>query len=304
MNGIMIRLSNEQADLMGWRPLIVFRNVVRRLQMLKRTILAAAAVCALVVTTQAQENATLVLRSGDKVTGQLVDMGGAGFTVRVSGQERQIATNDVAVIDFTGGGDVSDSDWAKINSGQGVFLRSGQTVEGQLYDIAGTSPLKITLRTSSGDREFASGEIGRIVLSRPSNAVATSGTSANTRGIPEGAGIAVNGTSQWTPTGMTVRQGDRLTFTTSGEVQLSTDASDLANANGARSGRKSASAPVPDAAAGALVARIGNGAAFPIGENQTVTMPANGQLFLGINDDHVGDNGGGFRVQIARASRR
>jgi len=272
--------------------------------MLKRTILAAAAVCALAVPALAQENATLVLRSGDKVTGQLVDMGGAGFTVRVNGQERQIATNDVAVIDFTGNGDVSDSDWSRM-SGQGVFLRSGQTVEGQLYDIAGTSPLKITVRTSNGDREFASGEIGRIVLSRPSNAVATSGTTASSRGIPEGAGIAVAGTTQWTPTGMTVRQGERLTFTTTGEVQLSTDAADLANANGARSGRKaSGSAPVPEAAAGALVGRVGNGAPFPIGENQTVTVPANGQLFLGINDDHVADNGGGFRVQITRASSR
>ena len=85
---------------------------------------------------------------------------------------------------------------------------------------------------------------------------------------------------------------------------MSTDASDMANANGSRSGRKSASAPVPEAAAGALVARVGNSAAFPIGENQTVTMPANGQLFLGINDDHTGDNSGGYRVTITRASRR
>ena len=272
--------------------------------MLKRTILAAAAVCALVVTTQAQENATLVLRSGDKVTGQLVDMGGAGFTVRVSGQERQISTNDVAVIDFTGSGDLSDADWGRIANNQGVFLRSGQTVAGQLYDISGTSPLKITLRTSSGEREFSSGEIGRIVLARPGNAVATSGATASNRGIPEGTGIAVSAGTQWTPTGLTVRQGERITFSATGEVQLSTDASDLANANGARSGRKSASAPVPDAAAGALIAKVGNSAPFPIGENQTVTMPANGQLFLGINDDHVGDNSGGFRVQATRAGRR
>jgi hypothetical protein len=208
------------------------------------------------------------------------------------------------VIDFTGSGDVSDADFAKVNRGQGVFLRSGQTVEGQLYDISGTSPLKITLRTSSGDRDFSSSEIGRIVLARPSNAVATSGSTANTRGVPEGAGIAVSGTTQWTPTGMTVRQGERLTFNTTGEVQLSTDASDVANANGARSGRKSASAPVPDAAAGALIARVGNSAPFPIGEQGTVAMPANGQLFLGINDDHVADNGGGFRVQITRTARR
>ncbi len=31
-------------------------------------------------------------------------------------------------------------------------------------------------------------------------------------------------------------------------------------------------------------------------------MPANGQLFLGINDDHVGDNSGGFRVNVKRSA--
>jgi hypothetical protein len=247
---------------------------------------------------QAQENATLVLRSGEKVAGQLVDMGGVGFTVRVNGQERQIATNDVSVIDFTGNGDVSEGD---LNRGQALWLRNGQTVDGQLYDIAGTSPLKITLKTSSGDREFASSEVGRIVLSRPSSSVATSGSSSTT-GIPEGTGIAVPGNAAWTPTGQTVRRGDRLSFSATGEVRLSTDASDVANANGSRAGRKSAGAPVPDAAAGALIARVGNSAPFPIGENQTVTMPANGQLFLGINDDHVGDNQGGYRVTLQRGT--
>ena len=267
--------------------------------MVKRTILAAAAVFALAVSTQAQENATLVLRSGEKVAGQLVDMGGVGFTVRVNGQERQIATNDVSVIDFTGNGDVSEAD---LNRGQTLWLRNGQTIDGQLYDIAGTAPLKITMKTSSGDREFASSEVGRIVLSRPSSpAVGTSGSSSTT-GVPEGTGVAVPGNAAWTPTGQTVRRGDRLSFSATGEVRLSTDASDVANANGSRAGRKSAGAPVPDAAAGALIARVGNSAPFPIGENQTVTMPANGQLFLGINDDHVGDNQGGYRVTLQRAT--
>src|SRR5688500_5037783 len=157
--------------------------VVRRSEMFKRSILAALLVGAVAVSTQAQESATIVMRSGEKISAQLVDMGGAGFTVRVSGQERQIATNDVAVIDFTGSGDLSDADWAKVGSGQGGWLRNGQTVDGQLDDIGGTSPLRITLRTSSGDREFSSGEIGRIVLARPTSTAATSGA-ANTANVP------------------------------------------------------------------------------------------------------------------------
>jgi len=290
-------------DLIGLNLSVLCRRV-RRLEMFKRTILAAAAACALVVSTQAQESATLVLRSGDKVTGQLVDMGGVGFTVRVNGQERQIPTNDVSVIDFTGSGDVSEADMNRISGGgQMVWLRNGQTIDGQLYDIAGTSPLRITLKTSSGDRELSSSEIGRIVLARPTSAVATSG-SASSLGIPEGQGVAVNGSAAWTPTGMTVRRGERLSFAATGEVRLSTDSNDVSNANGSRAGRKTAAAPIPDAATGALIAKVGNSPAFPIGENQTVTMPANGQLFLGINDDHVADNSGGYRVTITRQNTR
>jgi hypothetical protein len=273
--------------------------------MFKRTILATAAACALAVGIQAQEGATIVLRSGEKVTGQLVDMGGAGFAVRVNGQDRNIGTNDVAVIDFTGNGDLSDADWAKVTSGQAILLRNGQTVSGQLYDIGGTSPLRISFKTDGGDREFASNEVGRIVLARPSAAVATTGSNtANTPGIPGGQGIAVSGTQQWTPSGIIVRRGDALTFNTTGEVRLGADAADMAQAAGANSQRMSPNAPMPNVAVGALIGRIGTGAPFVIGNQSTITAPASGQLFLGINDDHVADNGGGFRVNIQRPTRR
>ena len=66
---------------------------------------------------------------------------------------------------------MSDADWARLSDGQQLlWLRNGDTVNGQLYDIGGTSPLRITFRTSSGEREFSSNEIGRIVLARPTAA--------------------------------------------------------------------------------------------------------------------------------------
>jgi hypothetical protein len=275
---------------------------LEEVKMFKRSILAAFVVCGLAASTQAQESATIVLRSGEKLSAQLIDMGASGFTVRVGGQERQIAANDVAVIDFTGGGNLTDADWAKV-SGQAVWLRNGQSVDGQLYDIGGTSPLRITLKTSSGDREFSSAEIGRIVLARPSGAVATTGA-ANTAGVPEGQGVAVPANVQWTPTGLTVRSGEVLTFSTTGEVRLNAEGTEVAGAAGSRAQRRATGAPLPQNYAGALIARVGNSAPFPIGDQTSVTMPANGQLFLGINDDHVSDNQGGFRVNIQRQSRR
>jgi hypothetical protein len=272
-------------------------------EMFKRTILALAAVAVTVTgVAQAQENATLTLRSGEKLTAQLVDLGGSGFAVRVNGADRQIPTNEVAVIDFAGGS-MTDADWAKVTEGQQVVqLKSGEMVNGQLYDIGGTSPLRITLKTASGERELSSNEISRIILARP--AVATSGASANLASAT-GSGVSVNPKQPWTSTGLTVRKGEVLTFNASGEVQLSADASDVATAFGSKSGRKATSAPLPSVLAGALIGRIGtNGQPFAIGSGVSVPMPAAGQLFLGINDDGFADNQGELRVDITRAARR
>jgi hypothetical protein len=272
--------------------------------MLKRMTLAATAAVALAAGVAAQETATIVTRSGEKIGGQLIDMAGAGFVMRVGGQERQIPTGDVAVIDFTGNGDLSAADWARVGGGgQMVWLRNGQTIEGQLYDIGGTSPLRITLKTSSGDQQLSSSEVGRIVLARPTG-VTPGGETGSTRPIPPGQGFAVAGNQQWTPTGLVMRQGDRLTINATGEVRLSNDSADLASPTGSRAGRTSPNSPIPAVPTGALIARVGNSAPFPLGDRMTVTMPSNGQLFLGINDDHVGDNDGGFRVQVQRVSRQ
>ena len=84
-------------------------------------------------------------------------------------------------------------------------------------------------------------------------------------------------------------------------MQLSGDASDVAAPAGSKSGRKATGAPLPNALAGALIGRIGNGQAFAIGNQTTVQMPAAGQLFLGVNDDGFDDNQGEFRVDITRS---
>jgi len=272
--------------------------------MLKRTILALA-VAALTFTgvAQAQENATFTLRSGEKIAVQLIDLGGVGFTVKVNGAERQIPTNDVAVIDFTGGS-MTAADWAKVPEGQQIVLKNGETINGQLYDIGGTSPLKITVKTPSGEREFSSNEIGRIILARPANAVATSGANP-ALATATGSGISVSPRQAWSATGLTVRKGEVLTFNANGEVQLSTDPNDLATPFGAKSGRKATNAPMPNVLAGALIGRIGpNGQSFAIGSGVSVPMPAAGQLFLGVNDDGLDDNQGEFRVDITRTNRR
>ena len=275
--------------------------------MFKRTIFAlAVAAVAYGGSLQAQENATLTLRSGERISAQLLDHGGVGFTIRINGQDRIIPQNDVAVIDFTGG-TMNAADWAKVTAGQHViWLRNGETISGSLYDIGGTSPLHLTFKTASGDRMLSSSEVARIVLSHTdAAAAAVSGTTGASPSAPaSGSGIVVAARQAWTSTGLSVRRGEVVNFNTTGEVQLSGDAGDVAGSAGSKSGRYAANAPLPRSFAGALIGRIGNSAPFAIGNQATITMPASGQLFLGVNDDGFEDNQGEFRVEITRTSRR
>jgi hypothetical protein len=267
--------------------------------MLKRTVISAFCAAAILVTgaAYAQDSATLTLRSGEKVSGQLVDLGGVGYTVRVNGNERQIPQNDVSVIDFTGN-TMSDADWSKFTGSSVIVLRNGQTIDGQLYDIGGTSPLRLTIKSNSGEREIASNEVARIIISRPENAVATSGTGI--AATPQVAGaVTVQANQPWTSTGIVVKKGQTLNFTTTGEVQLSDDVNDIATADGAKNQRYAANAPLKQVLAGALIGRIGpNGTPFGIGTQPTIVAPAAGLLFLGVNDDGFGDNKGNFQVIV------
>lgn len=265
--------------------------------MLKRTVLSAFCAAAILVTgvAYAQSSATLTLRSGEKVNGDLIDLGGVGYTVRVSGNERHIAQNDVAVIDFTGG-NMTDADWAKFTGGSQVVLRNGQVIEGSLYDIGGTGPLRLTIKTNSGDREISSNEVARIVTARPQNAVATSG-SGTAATAPVAGAITVQANQAWTSTGITVRRGQKVTFQTTGQVQYSDNPNDVTDAHG-KQGILAANAQMPQVFTGALIGRIGNGAPFAIGPATHIVAPGSGVLFLGVNDGELGDNKGNFQVIV------
>ena len=56
---------------------------------------------------------------------------------------------------------------------------------------------------------------------------------------------------------------------------------------------------MPGTLHGALLGRIGNGKPFGIGDMTTITAPATGPLYLGVNDDLLTDNNGEFVVTIS-----
>jgi len=266
--------------------------------MLKRVLLTVVCTLALAAPAIAQQNATIVLRSGERIGGLLVDYGASGYAINVNGQMRNIPAREVAMVDFSGRG-LSADQQAKLNAGQSfLVLNNGQTIDGRLSDIGGTNPLRITVDTPNGRRDFNSTDVagvyygrGRAGFSSFPAGVATSGQVGS---------FVVPANQQWTPTNLTVSAGETLGFQADGEIHNSPDVNDRAISAGSLGGRRVPRAPIQAALAGALIGRIGNGPPFAIGNLSSVRMPASGLLFLGINDDNVGDNSGNFQVTISR----
>jgi len=111
--------------------------------------------------------------------------------------------------------------------------------------------------------------------------------------------FVVPATQRWTDTGIDIHAGDTITFDAYGTVRLSSDPNDVADPLGSRLGRRAADAPLHDASAGALVARIGN-ATILVGDHRTIARyPFSGRLYLGVNDDYLNDNSGQYTVSVS-----
>jgi hypothetical protein len=249
----------------------------------------------------AQDTATLALRSGERPSGQLIDMNARGFILNINGQERVIPAGEVVAVEFVVGPPPADAQ-ARINAGQPVVvMRSGQVIDGRLSDVGGTSPLRLTVDTASGPRDFNSSDVAQIYVN-PVAVSAASGqaaTAATPAPIPAGA-FSVPANQAWTDTGISVRRRDRLIFTAVGDVMISPSASSGIAGSPAVT-NPAARYPVQGAPAGALVGRIGNGTPFLIGGNaQPIEVNGTGKLFLGVNDDQLADNSGEYHVSVRR----
>jgi hypothetical protein len=188
-------------------------------------------------------------------------------------------------------------------------------VTGQFVDIRGGEanappggPLTLQFRAQNGqERSIGLDNVGRIYFGNfPGATTASTADTPPTSGqpLPSGA-IRVPGNSTWVATPLTVRRGDQVRFDVSGRIQLSDDPEDVAHSAGSLRGRHAPGSPLPQNLAGALIAKVGNSAPFPIGNVTTpVTMPADGQLYLGVNDDEVSDNRGEFIVNLSPATTR
>ena len=267
------------------------------------------------------QTATVVMRNGDRLRADIIDMG-RDFALNVNGQERNVPIGDVVLIDFAGDGrNIPADEINKANAANGgyIVMRNGDQVNARLEDFTG----KPLVAVFSDGRKSNLGDISRIYLGSVSNvpgfpnASAGNQTATQPDGRPDMAArrqerrdaratappnareVVVPANVQWTNTGVSVSAGQRLRFQTTGEVRMSVTPEDVGGAGGGSTPRHTDKAPIPSAPVGSLMGRIGNGQPFAIGNTTlALDMPASGRLFLGVNDDHVGDNSGNLVVRI------
>lgn len=266
----------------------------------------------------AQEQATVLKRDGSRVSGRFEawNRNTNALYLRLSlADQRIIPVSESAVLEVAGNADNLPANEVEAARGGDhvLVLRSGELLRGRLLNIEGgegsgkeDEPRQVAFKPNdAGERRMRFSEVRRLYFGNfPANLGGAA--AANTPqqapqadpAMPPGS-VRVAGNAGWVNTGFTLRRTDRVQFTSQGQVQLSGDAEDKASPAGSLRGRYAANSPAPSLLAGALIGRIGNGAPFAIGD-QTVPlpMPADGTLFLAVNDDEVSDNQGAFVVTL------
>jgi hypothetical protein len=277
-----------------------------------RTLVAASALVALTAGGAiAQDRVTVVMRDGERVTGLFEDRVVERIYIRVSEHEqRQLLITQIAAIDVGGDGQNLPASEVTMATGAEHILvpRGGAPVRGRWMDIDGgpgsakaNEPRMVYFRAASGEeRRLRMADVARIYLGNFPQQAAVPPV-ATVPEAPAPGTVRVPAASDWVSTGLTVRRGDRLVFSATGEIALSAAAGDVASPDGSLQGRRAPLAPMPGVLAGALVGLVGMSPPFAIGtQSAPIVMPADGQLFLRVNDDTMDDNKGEFVVTIRR----
>jgi len=272
---------------------------------------------ALAVPAFAQEQVTVVKRDSSRISGRFEAWARNTnlIYVRVSQNDQQrVPLNDVLVMEV--GGPAQNLPSNEIDAARGgdhvLVLTSGEILRGRLLNIEGgegsdtpNEPRVVSFKPSNGNerrarmsevRRFYSGNYPQTAVAQPAPAPGQA---------PPGA-IRVAANQRWVSTGLVLARGAQVQFEASGEIQLSGDPEDRAVTAGSLRGRRAPGAPLPDALAGALIGRVGNGPVFAIGNmTDALAPPGNGgELVLGVNDDELGDNQGAFDVRVRVVRRR
>jgi len=287
---------------------------------LQRFAVAAALIACAGIAVSAATNATFIMTNGQRVSGELVFHGGQGnnmidnqLNLSNAGKEQSYPMDQVAVIDVAGGNPSQDELNKALSSSQAMALRDGTVQSGQFVNIQNGNTL-IWRNDSGQEQRYGLDTVARVYLntqsarqaynfnptSAPSGsqAVGTSGATAGVaRARRSGNAYVVQGNQPWTDTGIQVNAGDQVTFRVTGRIGTMQGQPTVGPEG--KTGETSDKYPMPSMQAGALIGRVGTGAPFSIGTQQTpIQMQSGVTLQLGINDDFFGDNTGTFSVTI------
>jgi hypothetical protein len=276
----------------------------------RRVAIGAGLLASLSLTTiaAADQQVTALLRNGDRVAGLFDGYNNNQVYVDVSASdERKIPIGDVVLLDFVGGAQGLPE--TELSQARGddhlLLLKSGSATKGRLVSVEGTDrDPTLHFRTTSGEeRRVRFSEVGRLYLGRYPGAAPGGPSTATPTAPAQNGQVNVAANQQWVSSGVTVAKGQQVSFSASGEVQLSTDGNDVATTAGSKIGRRLSGGPLPGQLAGALIGRVGNGQVFGIGnQGGPLSMPDAGMLYLGVNDDNVGDNQGAFTVTVTASN--
>jgi hypothetical protein len=271
------------------------------------TALVLTCAVAGIVLAQDVNRATVLLRSGERITGELEDVDKGTVYVRVTlHDQRKIPVSEVVLIDFVGGASgLPETELSVAREPDDLaLLRSGQSMRGEFVDIRGgedqpNDAEALIFRVEGREQRIPIDQVARIYLGEfPPRMVGA----AEPGGDAQVHTVRVPANQRWVPTPLTVRKGERIVIEPSGQIQLSNDSGDVAQPEGSLKRRYADDAPLERVLAGALIGRVGDSEPFPIGRPTEggVPMPADGRLFLGVNDDYFQDNRGEFVVRIRR----
>jgi len=281
--------------------------MVRRLLL---AITASLAVTFVFASTAAAYEVTFVLRNGERVTGQFSYNHTDHYQITVNGQMRDYPSDEIVMISF-GAGDPKPAEVARLPivndppelERHTIVLKSAEMLRGKIYDFQGD---RIIMDMGPNDRRtFNMADTSRLYISAPGARAVYNVTTAST-GVTASAeapsGAAVNVTvparATWVDSGITVNRGDRVWFTSSGQIYLSNTMQN--GPEGVPNSVNRKDNPLPSANSGALIGQVGR-SMFLIGSTtEPIVMPASGKLMLGVNDDNHRDNRDAFEVSIRR----
>ena len=231
--------------------------------------------------------------------------------MRVSpNDQRKLPVSQVAVIDYVGGAQgLPETETGPARGADHVMvMRNSQVVPGHLVDIEGGAGSDkpddrrvYVFRTTGGEeRRVAAEQVGRVYLGQfPAAQAGHRAAQQHARDAGIGVGRSRSGQPALDLDRHPRQRGADGHLQRTGRSAAEHVRRGSRHAGWCAGGRRAPDrAPLPSALAGALIGRIGNGAPFGIGNQTLVPMPATGELFLGVNDDEVGDNSGGFVVDV------